>query len=83
MAGNTTARERVLALIKRYGADVVKGVMKRVIDNSERSFLDKMSRLPDGEWRDRTYVEACRPGDRRIHRVMLGLRKEGDKLIFY
>lgn len=82
VAGNTTARERVLALIKRYGADVVKGVMKRVIDNSERSFLDKMGRLPDGEWRDRTYVEACRPGDRRIHRVMLGLRKEGDKLIF-
>ncbi|MCZ6664136.1 MAG: hydantoinase B/oxoprolinase family protein, partial [Gammaproteobacteria bacterium] len=82
MAGNTTARARVLELIKRYGAATVKGVMKRIIENSEKSFLDKMARLPDGEWHDRTYVEACRPGDRRTHRVMLGLRKEGDKLIF-
>ena len=82
MAGNTTARGRVLALIERYGAGTVKGVMKRVIDNSEKSFLEKMARLPDGFWQDRTYVEACRPGDRRTHRVMIGLRKEGTKLCF-
>jgi N-methylhydantoinase B len=82
MAGNTTARERVLDLIKRYGATTVKGVMKRVIDNSEKSYLEKMAQLPDGYWQDRTYVEACRPGDRRTHRVMIGLRKEGNKLIF-
>ncbi len=41
-----------------------------------------MRRLPDGVWQDRTYVEACRPGDRRTHRVVLTLRKEGDRLIF-
>ncbi|MEQ9061026.1 MAG: hydantoinase B/oxoprolinase family protein [Gammaproteobacteria bacterium] len=82
VAGNTTARERVIALIKRYGADTVKGVMKRIIDNSEKSYLEKMARLPDGEWYDRTYIEACRPGDRRTHRVVLGLRKEGTRLIF-
>jgi N-methylhydantoinase B len=82
MAGNTTARERVLDLIKRYGARTVKGVMKRVIDNSEKSFLEKMAKIPDGYWQDRTYVEACRPGDRRTHRVMIGLRKEGNKLLF-
>jgi len=82
MAGNTTARARVLELIKRYGAATVKGVMKRIIENSEKAFLDKMARLPDGEWHDRTYVEACRPGDRRTHRVMLGLRKKGNTLIF-
>ena len=83
IAGNSTARERVLALIKRYGAETVKGVMKRVIDNSEKSYLDKMARLPDGEWYDRTYIEACRPGDRRTHRVVLGMKKQGHKLTFY
>ncbi len=83
IAGNTTARDRVLELIKRYGAETVKGVMKRVIDNSEKSYLDKMSRVPDGEWYDRTYIEACRPGDRRTHRVVLGMKKEGNKLTFY
>jgi N-methylhydantoinase B len=82
IAGNTTARDRIVQLIKRYGAGTLKGVMKKIIDNSEKSYLDKMARLPDGEWSDRTYIEACRPGDRRTHRVMLGLRKEGNKLIF-
>ena len=83
IAGNSTARDRVLELITRYGAETVKGVMKRVIDNSEKSYLDKMARVPDGEWYDRTYIEACRPGDRRTHRVLLGMKKEGTKLTFF
>ena len=82
LAGNTTARDRILRLIRRYGPEVVKGVMKRILDNAERAFLDKLKRLPDGVWRDRTYVECCRPGDRRTHIVMLTLRKEGKRLIF-
>ncbi len=82
VAGNTTARERIIELIKRYSAETLKGVMKKIIDNSELSYLEKMARLPDGEWSDRTYIEACRPGDRRTHKVMLGLRKEGNKLVF-
>ena len=82
VAGNTTARDRIVELIKRYGPATVKGVMKRIVENSEEAYLDKMRKLPDGEWFDRTYIEACRPGDRRTHRVVLGLRKEGTKLIF-
>jgi N-methylhydantoinase B len=82
MAGNNIAKERVHKLIHRYGAATVKGVMKRIIDNGEQSFLEKMGRLPDGVWQERTYVESCRPGDRRIHRVMLTLRKQGDTLVF-
>ncbi len=82
MAGNTTARARILRLIQRYGAETVKGVMRRIIDNAERAFLQKMRRLPDGVWRERTYVESCRPGDRRTHRVILTLTKRGDTLRF-
>ncbi|MDQ1345632.1 MAG: N-methylhydantoinase [Pseudomonadota bacterium] len=82
LAGNMTARDRILRLIKRYGPEVVKGVMKRILDTSERAFLDKLERLPDGVWRDRTYVECCRPSDRRTHQVMLTLRKQGNKLVF-
>ena len=81
-AGNITARKRVLELIERYGAGVVKGVMKRILDTGERAFLDKLKRLPDGIYRDRSYVESCRPGDRRAHPVMLTLRKKGNTLTF-
>ena len=82
LAGNITARNRVFALIRRYGPEVVKGVMRKILDNGERAFLAKLKRLPDGIWRERTYVECCRPGDRRTHRVMLTLKKKGSKLIF-
>jgi N-methylhydantoinase B len=82
LAGNVTARDRILGLVRRYGPDVVKQVMRRVLDNGERAFLDKLARLPDGVWRDRTYVECCRPGDRRTHRVALTLRKTGNRLVF-
>ncbi|HUE19599.1 MAG TPA: hydantoinase B/oxoprolinase family protein, partial [Stellaceae bacterium] len=82
MAGNTAARTRILELIRRYGAKVVKGVMKRIITNGEVAFLEKLARLPDGIWRDRTYVECCRPGDRGVYRVALTLHKRGNKLIF-
>ena len=53
LAGNTTAKTRIAALIERYGPATVKGVMKRIIDNAEKAFLDKMARLPDGEWQER------------------------------
>jgi N-methylhydantoinase B len=82
LAGDITARDRVLALIRRYGPEVVKGVMKRIIANAEAAFLKKLKRLPDGVWRERSYVECCRPGDRRAHCVMLTLRKAGTKLVF-
>jgi N-methylhydantoinase B len=82
LAGNVTARDRILRLIERYGPAVVKGVMRRILDNAERAFLDKLKRLPDGVWRDRTYVECCRPGDRRTHACHLTLRKQGNRLIF-
>src|SRR5215470_750240 len=43
LAGNTTASNRILELIRRYGAGTVKGVMKRIIDNGERVFLQKLA----------------------------------------
>ena len=51
LAGNMTAKDRVLSLIKRYGADTVKGVMRKILDDGERAFLKKLALLPDGVWR--------------------------------
>ncbi|XSC47373.1 hydantoinase B/oxoprolinase family protein [Bradyrhizobium sp. RDT10] len=77
IAGNVAARGRILKLIDRYGAGVVKGVMKRIIDNSEKSFLAKMATLPDGVWEERTYVECAYVGDRSVYPVATRLRKRG------
>ena len=82
LAGNMAAKERILQLVARYGADVVKGVMRRIIDNGEKAFLEKIARLPDGVWRDRSYIECAAPGDRSAYQVMLSMEKRGSELIF-
>jgi len=82
LAGNNTARERIESLLARYGPEVVKAVMHKILNDGEHAFLEKMTRLPDGTWRDRTYVECCRPGDRKTHRVVLTLHKRGTTLVF-
>jgi N-methylhydantoinase B len=82
IAGNNTAKARILTLIRRYGADVVKGVMRKIIDNAEQAFLAKLAKVPDGVWRERSYVEVAYVGDRKTYQVMLTMRKQGDKLIF-
>ena len=43
LAGNITARDRILSLIKRYGAETVKGVMRKILDDGERAFLKKLA----------------------------------------
>ncbi len=66
LAGNMTARNRILELIRRYGPEVVKGVMKRVVANGEVAFLKKLERLPDGVWQRphlRRMLPARRPQD--------------------
>jgi N-methylhydantoinase B len=82
IAGNVTAGRRIARLIERYGPDVVKGVMRRIIDTAETAFLQKMARLPDGIFRERTYVEVARVGDRGTYPVLLTMEKRGDRLVF-
>lgn len=82
LAGNNTAKARILKLVERYGARTVKSVMKRVIANGEKAFLAKMAKLPDGTWQERAYVECAAVGDRKHYPVMITLRKEGDHLTF-
>ena len=82
IAGNVTATRRITQLIARYGPEVVKGVMRKIIDTAEAAFLAKMAKLPDGTWRERSYVEVARVGDRGTYPVMLTMQKRGDRLIF-
>ena len=82
IAGNTVAKNRILHLVERYGADTVKSVMRRIVDDSERVFLDRLSQVPDGVWRERGYLEVAYPGDRGVYQGMLTLEKQGSHLHF-
>jgi N-methylhydantoinase B len=82
IGANNVARDRILQLVGKYGADTVKAVMKRMMDDAERRLRDKLRALPDGEWSAVAHQDGGRADDRDIHRIVLAMRKEGDRLVF-
>jgi N-methylhydantoinase B len=82
IAGCRVAVERMHALIGRFGAEVIKGVMRKVQSDAERAFVKRLESIPDGEWREEAFLEMAEPGDRAVHRNALTLRKTGDRLTF-
>jgi N-methylhydantoinase B len=80
IAGFNTARERLLALVDRYGARAVKGTMMKMIDDTARVVGARLASLPDAVWRDERYIAGANPGDRRLFKLALSFEKRGDRL---
>jgi len=66
IAGCNVARQRMLGLLERYGAPTVKGVIRKLQDDSEKVFVRRLRTIPDGTWREAAWVELANPSDRHI-----------------
>jgi N-methylhydantoinase B len=82
IAGCNYATRRILALVESYGADVVKAAMRKIIDDGERAFADRLQVLPEGTWTARSYLESARPGDRSVYPIVLNVTKTDGRLVF-
>jgi len=82
IGANTLAIERLLSLIRKYGADMVKAVMVRMMDDAERQLRAKLRTIPDGEWNSIAYQEEAREGDRGLYKIVLKLSKKDSQLTF-
>ncbi len=82
IGANSFAQEHVRALIRKYGPDVVKAVMKRQMADTERRLRAKLRELPDGTWHAVAYQEEAREGDRGVYKVALTLTKRRDHMTF-
>lgn len=82
LSGINVARSRVLGMIDRYGAPTTKAVMRKIIDDGERGFVDKLRQIPNGTWSELVYQESASVGDRGVHPVQLNITKRDDELIF-
>ena len=78
IACNNVARERMLALIEKYGFATVDAACKALIDQSETRLRERLRELPDGHWQSRQYFEV--KGE--IHKVLLTMTKKADTLTF-
>ncbi|WP_067650496.1 hydantoinase B/oxoprolinase family protein [Nocardia harenae] len=81
IAANTATKAKILALVERYGADVVKGVMHRTLDAGERLLSRRLATIPDGTWSHRGFTEAAVSGDRGVYAYQVNITKSGDRLI--
>ncbi|MGN9781298.1 hydantoinase B/oxoprolinase family protein [Nonomuraea sp. ZG12] len=82
IAANKNAAEQILRLIAKYGADTVKVVMRRMMDDAERRLRAKLTNLPDGTWTAVGYQEQSQTGDRGLHAIKVAMTKEADRLVF-
>jgi N-methylhydantoinase B len=78
IACDNVARERMLALIEKYGAPTVDTVCRMLIDQSEARLRERLRELPDGRWQSRQYLEV--KGE--TYKVLLTMTKSGDSLTF-
>jgi len=82
IAGCRVAVDRIESLLERYGAPTVKGAMRKIQDDAERTFADRLATIPDGEWSSQAFLEVAGPGDRGLYRNSIVVRKQGDRLEF-
>lgn len=82
VGANTVGRQRLQAVIEQYGADTVKAVMKRMMNDAEQRLRGKLTALPDGTWRATGYQDQSHEGDRGIHKITVAMTKTDDHLSF-
>ena len=81
IAGLNVAKERFMALIKRYGVEKVKACVEQNIDYGEEMARAKLRSLADGTWRIVSYLEleVGEPKPRMI-KISLEMTKKDDEL---
>jgi len=82
VGANTIGRQRLKAVIEEYGPDVVKAVMKKMMNDAEHRLRHKLLSVPDGKWTATGYQDQAFAGDRATHKVVLAMTKTGDRLLF-
>jgi N-methylhydantoinase B len=82
IAGNRAARQRIIGLTEKYGKEVVKGVMRRVLDASQRAFEAVLDTIPDGVYSEQLIQEASMTADRGTYPVRTTVTKVGRELVF-
>ncbi|MEJ8572782.1 hydantoinase B/oxoprolinase family protein [Microbaculum marinum] len=78
IACNNVARERMQALIAKYGPETVDAAGSELIRQSEDLFRARLKELPDGEWQSRQYLDV--DGETAV--VRLTMTKTDDRLVF-
>ena len=78
LAAIHVAKERMRSLYRTYGVQTVESVSSALVAQSEHLFRSRLTELPNGCWRARTYYE--QPD--HAMRIHLAMTKQGDSVTF-
>jgi N-methylhydantoinase B len=81
LAGCRFAANEIVRACEEFGPPTVMATMQRILDNAQRSFVEKLRRIPDGTWSEVRYFDEKLPGDRTTHRMQVNVTKKDDRLI--
>jgi len=80
IVANNVAEQRMQEVIDEYGSETIERVGRRLIDDAEAAFRQRLSELPDGQWESRTHFDS--PAEGRRYPIKLTMTNEGDSLTF-
>lgn len=78
IACNNVARERLLALIEKYGEAVVASIGAELIEQSEKLFRARLRELPNGMWSACQFMDV----EGKPLEIRLSMTKHDDRLLF-
>ena len=78
IACNNVARDRMQALVRKYGPETVDEACGTLVEQSEKLLRDRLRELPDGSWQSRQYLDV----NGETATVLLTMTKEDDRLTF-
>ena len=81
IAGVVFARNQIVTLCDRFGAPTIKAAMRRMLNQAQRAFQQKLLLIPDGTWTEVRYLDDALPGNRSTQRTQLNVTKKGDRLV--
>ncbi len=78
IACNNVAKDRMVALVGKYGLPTFQETCKSLVTQSETRLRERLRELPDGSWQSRQYFDV--KGE--VYKVLLKMTKKDDELIF-
>lgn len=86
IAANNVCADGYSRLVEKFGIDFVKLACKKLREDAEKMFRERLEGLPDGTWRERVYISRTkRVGGKEVPvplEVMCSMTKVGDQLTF-
>lgn len=86
VASNNVCAEGYLRMVEKFGIEFIEAAGKKVREDAEVTFRERMRGLPDGTWRQRVYISRSKKVDGKEVsiplRIVCSLTKEGDQITF-